>query len=65
MQGAPAQSLVGVKEETDRAGLHLRSGHADHAQPPLQWTLDSVLSAYVNYNRRIRPPLDRGILKIT
>ena len=26
------------------------------------WTL---LSAYGNYNRRIGPPLDRGILKIT
>ena len=54
-----------LKEETDKAGLHLRPVHADHAQPPLQWTLDSVLSAYGNYNRRIRPPLDRGILKIT
>ena len=65
MQGARAQSLVGVKEDTDRAELHLRPVHADHAQPPLQWTLNSVLSAYGNYNRRIRPPLDRGILKIT
>ena len=54
-----------LKEETDRAGLHLRPVCADHARPPLQWTLNSVLSAYGNYNRRIRPPLDRGILKIT
>ena len=54
-----------LKEETDKAGLHLRPVHADHAQPPLQWTLNSVLSACGNYNRRIRPPLDRGILKIT
>ena len=56
---------VTLKEETDRAGLHLRPVHADHAWPPLQWTLNSVLRAYGNYNRRIRPLLDRGILKIT
>ena len=56
---------VTLKEETDRAGLHLRPVHADHAWPPLQWTLNSVLSAYGNYDRRIRPPLDRGILKFT
>ena len=46
------------------AGLHLRPVHADHALPPFQWTLNSVFSAYENNNRRIRPPPDRGTLKI-
>ena len=55
----------GSCEGGNRAGPHLRPVHADHARPPLQRTLNSVLSAYGNYNRRIRPPLDRGILKIT
>ena len=45
-------------------GLRLRPVHADHAQPPFQWTLNSVFSAYENNNRRIRPPPDRGTLKI-
>ena len=45
-------------------GLHRRPVHADHAQPPFQWTLNSVFSAYENNNRRIRPPPDRGTLKI-
>ena len=31
-------ALYILKEETDRAGLHLRPVHADHAQPPLQCT---------------------------
>ena len=44
-------------------GLRLRPVHADHAQPPFQWTLNSVFSAYEN-NRRIRSPPDRGTLKI-
>ena len=56
---------VVVKREFTGPGLRLRPVHADHAWPPLQWTLNSVLSAYGNYNRRIRPPLERGILKIT
>ena len=54
-----------LKKEFIGTGPHLRPVHADHARPPLQRTLDSVLSAYGNYNTRIRPPLDRGILKIT
>ena len=54
-----------VKKEFIRPGPRLRPVHADHAWLPLQWTLDSVLSACGNYNRKIRPPLDRGILKIT
>ena len=45
-------------------GLHLKPVHADHAQPPPQWTLNSVFSVYGNENRRIRAPPDRGILKI-
>ena len=52
------------KKEFIGPGLHLRPVHADHAQPPFQWTLNSVFSAYENNNRRIRPPLDRGTLKI-
>ena len=52
-----------MKKEFIGSGLHLRSVHADHAQPPFQWTLNSVFSAYGN-NRRIRPPPDRGTLKI-
>ena len=54
-----------LKKEFIGPGLHLRPVHADHARPPLQWTLNSVLSACGNDNGRIRPPLDRGILKIT
>ena len=51
-------------EEFIGPGLHLRPIHADHAQPPFQWTLNSVFSAYENNNRRIRSPPDRGTLKI-
>ena len=54
-----------MKKEFTGLGPHLRPVHADHAQPPRQRTLDSVLSAYGNYSRRVRPPLDRGILKIS
>ena len=43
-----------LKKEFIGPGLHLRPVHADHAQPPFQWTLHSVFSAYEN-NRRIRP----------
>ena len=53
-----------LKKEFIGPGLHLRPVHADHAQPPFQWTLNSVFSAYENNNRRIRPPPDRGTLKI-
>ena len=53
-----------LKKEFIRPGLHLRPVHADHARPPLQRTLNSVFSAYENDNRRIRPPPDRGTLKI-
>ena len=66
------RSLVGYslwgRKESDMTeqlhSLHLRPVHADHAQPPFQWTLNSVFSAYENNNRRIRPPPDRGTLKI-
>ena len=60
-----AVKVLHLKKEFIGPGPHLRPVHADHAQPPHQWTLDSVLSAYGNYNRRIRPSLERGILKIT
>ena len=53
-----------MKKEFIGPGLHLRPVHADHAQPPFQWTLNSVFSAYENNNRRIRPPSGRGALKI-
>ena len=53
-----------MKKEFIVPGLHLRPVHADHAQPPFQWTLNSVFSAYENNNRRIRPPPDQGTLKI-
>ena len=52
-----------MKKEFIGPGLHPRPVHADHAQPPFQWTLNSVFSAYEN-NRRIRSPPDRGTLKI-
>ena len=53
-----------VKKEFTGPGLHLRPVHTDHARPPFQWTLNSVFSAYENNNRSIRPPQDRGTLKI-
>ena len=56
--------LLPLKKEFIGPGLHLRPVHADHARPPFQWTLNSVFSAYKNNNRRIRPPPDRGTLKI-
>ena len=56
--------LVIMKKEFIGPGLHRRPVHADHAQPPFQWTLNSVFSAFENNNRRIRPPPDRGALKI-
>ena len=57
-------SHIYIEEEFTGPGLHLRPAHADHARPPLQWTLNSVFHAYGNYNRRIGPPLNRGLLKI-
>ena len=55
---------MAMKKEFIGPGLHLRPVHADHAQPPFQWTLNSVFSAYENNNRRISPPPDKGTLKI-
>ena len=34
-----------MKKEFIGPGLHLRPVHADHVRPPLQWILNSVLSA--------------------
>ena len=53
-----------MKKEFIGPGLPLRPVHADHSRPPFQWTLNSVFSVYENNNRRIRPPTDRGTLKI-
>ena len=54
-----------MKKEFIGPGLHLRPVRADRAGPPLQWALNSLLSACGNHNGRIRPPPDRGTLKIT
>ena len=54
---------LSLKKEFIGPGLHLRPVHADHAQPPFQWTLNSVFSAYENSNRRIRPPSRQGNLE--
>ena len=56
--------VLRVKKEFIGPGLHPRPVNADHALTPLQWTLNSVFSVYGNNNRRIRPPPDKGILKI-
>ena len=53
-----------VNKEFIGPGLHLRPVHADHARLPLQWTLNYVFGVYGNNNRRIRPPPDRGPLKM-
>ena len=45
-----------VKKEFIGPGLHLRPVCANHAWPPLQWTLNSVLSTCGNDKGRIRPP---------
>ena len=52
---------VALKKEFIGPGLHLRP--ADRAWPPLQWTLNSVLSACGNDNGRIRPPSGQGNLE--
>ena len=44
-------------------GLRLRPVCADRAWPPLQWTLNSVLSACGNDSGRIRPPSGQGNLE--
>ena len=67
---SPGCSLEGLmlklmKKEFIGSGHHLRPVHAVRARPPLQWTLNSLLSACGNDNGRIRPPPDRGTLKIT
>ena len=62
MQSSKEQQGEIMKKEFIGPGLHLRPVHADHAQPPFQWTLNSVFSAYENNNRRIRPPPDISYL---
>ena len=56
-----------MKKEFIGPGLHLRPVHSDHAQPPLQWTLNSEFNVYGKDKRSVRPPTpapDRGTLKI-
>ena len=55
--------LLHLKKEFTGPGLHLRPVCADHAWPPLQWTLNSVLSACGNDKGRIRPPSGQGNLE--
>ena len=52
-----------LKKEFIGPGLHLRPVCADRACPPLQWTLNSVLSACGNAKGRIRPPSGQGNLE--
>ena len=58
-----AYVCVMLKKEFIGPGLHLRPVYADHAQPPFQWALNSVFSAYENNNRKIRPPSRQGNLE--
>ena len=51
-----SSNFSSCEEGIHRPGPHLRPVHADHARPPLQWTLHSVFSVYGNDDRRIRPP---------
>jgi len=53
-----------LRKEFIGPGIHVRPVYDDHGRPPFQWTLNSVFSAYENNNRRIRPPPERGTLKI-
>ena len=63
--GVHKQTFVNTSEkEFIGPGLHLRPVHADQARPPLQRTVNSVFSACGKNNRRVRPPPDRGTLKI-
>ena len=52
-----------VKKEFIGPGLHLRPVCADRAWPPLQWTLNSVLSACGNDKGRTRPRSGQGNLE--
>ena len=61
--GHCVEAILPMKKEFIGPGPHLRP--VDPARPPLQWTLNSVLSACGNDNGRIRSPLGRGILNIT
>ena len=65
LAGKLCVAIFQLKKEFIGPGLHLRPVCAGRAWPPLQWTLNSVLRACGNDNGRIRPPLGRGILKIT
>ena len=49
-----------MKKEFIGPGLHLRPVRAGRLRPPLQWTLNSVLSACGNDNVKIRRPSGQG-----
>ena len=51
----PSHPCLSLKKEFIGPGLHLRPVHADHAQPPFQWTLNSVFSAYENKQKDKTP----------
>ena len=52
-----------LKRECVGPGLHLRPVHTECAQPPLQWTPNSLLSTCGD-SSRISPAPDRGSFKI-
>ena len=52
-----------MKKEFIGPGLHLRPAHADHAQPPFQWTLNSVFSAYGKKQQMDKTPSRQGNLE--
>ena len=52
-----------MKKEFIGPGLHLRPVCVGCARPPLQWTLNSVLSACGNDNGRLRRPSGQGNLE--
>ena len=55
--------ILNMKKAFIGPGLHLRPVCADRAWPPLQWTLNSVLSTCGNDNGRIRPHSGQGNLE--
>ena len=58
---------IEVKKEFIGPGPHLRPVHADHAQPPLQWTLNSALrtlnSVPMETTKEDKTPSGRGNLE--
>ena len=52
-----------MKKEFIGPGFHLRPVGGDRARPPLQWTLNSVLSTCGNDSGRISPRSGQGNLE--